>query len=67
MEAQVKHSRNITLASDLFDAVKDYQFLHTGQDLVSAIIYAVQNNIPSVVDYIDHRFKNTKFRSQHEK
>ena len=67
VEDHVHNSRNISLASVLFLAIKNYSFFHSGRVLVHAISYAIQNDIPNVVDYLDNRFKQTKFRSQHQK
>ena len=55
-QAEVK---NKTMASVIFQKIKDYRFLHVSS--VSAITNAVADNIPGIGDFLEARFRNESY------
>lgn len=57
IEKFVKSWQNYNLASNFFDNIKDYSFLHSGSTLIDAITDGLRNDLPGLVEYLDSRFK----------
>ena len=57
----------MTLASIIFENIKGYQFLHSGQILIKAINESLRVELPKIADFLEARFKVAKFKSEHQK
>ena len=54
------HSRNVAMADVLFRGIQDYGLLHSSQFITDAVIEAVRIGLPSVREFFEARFRETK-------
>lgn len=54
------HSRNVAMADVLFRGIQGYGLLHSSQFITDAVIEAVRIGLPSVREFFEARFRETK-------
>ena len=65
--AELKHEfcLNTLVASKIFENIKDYSFLFSGTTLCKALTEAIRREVSNVDEFMESRFKDTKFDSSH--
>lgn len=53
-------SENFAMAEEIFKGIKDYGYNHSSQFVTGAIIYAIEEGLHSVIDYLDARLKDAE-------
>ena len=53
-----KKEMNLQMAHVIFQEIKDYSYLHSGQYLVEAITTAVKCNVPRISEFLDNRMRS---------